>query len=147
AVRRPSLRRLVELLGYTPQAGVAATSKLAAIADGRVAVTLPAGTGFRSRGVSGNAPQVFELAQEDVIHPLTNQWKVAPFQRRPTVDAGNFVGDEGAGKKEGSNVNRVNRLLFEPSGFGLAEGELVVIEAKQPGQPEFTAQPSRVTAS
>src|SRR5215471_16479689 len=42
AQRRPSLRRLVELLGYFPAPGVAAKVVLAALADGRDQVTLPA---------------------------------------------------------------------------------------------------------
>ncbi len=147
AVRRPSLRRLVDVLGYTPRSGIAATAQVAAIAEGRLWTTLPTATGFRSRGFNGEPPQVFESATESLIHPLKNQWEVAPFQRRPTVDSSNFEGDAGAGKKEGSNVNRVNRLLFETRGFGLAADELTLIDARQPGESDFSAQVSRVTAS
>ncbi|MBI1356588.1 MAG: hypothetical protein GC160_19780 [Acidobacteria bacterium] len=147
AVRRPSLRRLVDVLGYTPASGVAATATVAAIAEGRLWTTLPPGTGFRSRGFDGQPPQVFETTAETAIHPLKNQWKVVPFQRRPTIDASNFEGDAGAEKKEGSNANRVNRLLFEPRGFGLAADELVLIDVHKPGDSDFAAQATRVTAS
>src|SRR5262249_53292242 len=43
---KPSLRRLVELLGFVPTPGVAGTVSLALIAEGRVQVVLPPGTGF-----------------------------------------------------------------------------------------------------
>ena len=148
AVRRKSLRRLVELLGYTPRGGIAATSVVAAIADGRVPVNLPAGTGFRSRGFDGEKPQVFETGIELQIHPLWNEWKVQPFRRRPTVDSTSFVGDtaeQGGGKDKSGNL--VNRLLFLPQGFGLAVDELVVIEARDPGESDFESQSSRVVAT
>src|SRR5262252_8908139 len=45
---RPSLRKLVALLGYVPRPAVGATVDLAVIAQGRQYVTLPKGTGFRS---------------------------------------------------------------------------------------------------
>ncbi len=150
AVRRPSLRRLVELIGYTPRGGIAATSVVAAIADGRVPVNLPAAAGFRSRGFDGEPPQVFETAAELQIHPLWNQWKVEPFRRWPTVDSTSFVGDdsdEGSKDKSGSGQNRVNLLLFLPRGFGLAVDELVVIEARDPGESDFESQASRVVGS
>jgi hypothetical protein len=40
---------------------------------------LPIGTAFRSGAFNGNPPQVFELDQEVIIHPLTNKWKVVPL--------------------------------------------------------------------
>jgi hypothetical protein len=150
AVRRPSLRRLVELLGYTPRGGIAATSAVAAIADGRVPVTLPPATGFRSRGFDGEPPQVFETAAALQIHPLWNQWNVEPFRRRPTVDSTLFVDDEsndGSKSKSGSGQNRVDQLLFLSQGFGLAVDELVVIEARDPGESDFESQTSRVVSS
>lgn len=149
AVRRPSLRRLVGILGYTPAAGIAGTATLAAIADGAVAVTVPKATGVRSRSFDGNTPQVFETNAETVINPLLNAWTVTPFRRHPTVDPSFFVGDTSAPEgdkksdKSGSGENRVNRLLFLPEGFGLAEAELVLIEAR-PGHA-FEEQVSRVT--
>lgn len=149
AVRRPSLRRLVGLLGHTPTAGTAGTATVAAIADGPVPVTVPVGTGVRSRSFDGNPPQVFETTAATVIHPLLNSWSAGPFRRRPTVDSSFFVGDTAAqegGKKDksGSGENRVNRLLFLPAGFGLAEGEPCLIEGR-PGVT-FAEQVSRVTS-
>lgn len=69
---RPSLRRLTALLGYLPRPAVAATVKLAALADGRLPVTLPAGTAFRS----SSPPQVFELDADTAIDPLTSRWNI-----------------------------------------------------------------------
>jgi len=137
AVRRPSLRRTVELLGYTPSVGVSAKALVAALADGAVAVTLPPATGFRSGAFNGEPPQVFETAAETTIHPLMNQWKVASFKRRPTVDVAPDVTDTGAPtneKKTGptSTAPNVHTLLFESAGFGLAAGELVLLDSRPP---------------
>lgn len=71
---RPSLRKLVNLLGYVPRPAVAASVRLAAIAEGRQPITLPAGTAFRSGAFAGNPPQVFELERATIIHPFNNQW-------------------------------------------------------------------------
>jgi uncharacterized phage protein gp47/JayE len=78
ANQRPSLRKLVALLGYLPTPAVAATAKLAAMASGRLLVTVPAGTAFRSGAFNGNSPQVFELGQDTTIDPTANSWNVAP---------------------------------------------------------------------
>jgi hypothetical protein len=148
AVRRPSLRRIVELLGSTPSVGAAAKALVAALADGAVAVTLPPATGFRSGAFNGEPPQVFETAAETTIHPLMNQWKVASFKRRPTVDVAPDVTDTGAPtnqKKAGpaSSAPNVHTLLFESAGFGLAAGELVLLDSRQavsadPVEPQAT---------
>jgi hypothetical protein len=144
AVRRPSLRRTVELLGYTPSVGVSAKALVAALADGAVAVTLPPATGFRSGAFNGEPPQVFETAAETIIHPLMNQWKVASFKRRPTVDVAPDVTDTGAPTSTAPNVHT---LLFESAGFGLAAGELVLLDSRSgvtnPVEPPATL----VTAS
>lgn len=73
---RPSLRRLLELLGYVPTPAVAASIELAVIADGKQPVELPIGTGFRSGSFDGNPPQVFELVAPHTIHPNLNRWPV-----------------------------------------------------------------------
>jgi hypothetical protein len=83
AVRRDSIRQLVALLGYRPRPAVGASVDLAAFADGRRVVRLPAGTAFRSEAFDGNPPQVFELTSEAIIHPLSNEWALQP--RRPTT--------------------------------------------------------------
>ena len=46
---KPSLRRLVELLGFIPTTGVAGSVSLALIAEGRVQIVLPPITGFQIR--------------------------------------------------------------------------------------------------
>lgn len=76
ARRRESLRRLVQLIGYLPRPAVAASVLLAALADGRLPVQLPAGLAFRSGAFDGEPPQVFELAAATAIHPLTNKWQM-----------------------------------------------------------------------
>ncbi len=138
AVRRTSLRRIVELLGYTPKSGVAGTASVAALADGAVAVTLPPATGFRSSGFGTEPPQIFEITEPYVIHPLKNQWKIESFKRRPTIDTTAAVNDTGAtktDKKAGSSSSgpNVSSLLFEPAGFGLVAAEPVLFESRQPG--------------
>lgn len=76
ARQRPALRKLTALLGYLPRPAVAATVQLAALAAGRKALSLPAGTAFRSGAFAGEPPQVFELENETLIHPFTNQWEI-----------------------------------------------------------------------
>lgn len=149
AVRRPSLRRLVGLLGHTPIAGMGGSATLAAIADGTVAIKVPFATGVRSGSFNGNPAQVFETAQDAFIHPLLNTFTVEPFRLRPTVDASFFVGDTSApdadkkSGKPGSGQNRVNRILFLPEGFGLVEAAPCLIEAR-PGEV-FDEQVTRMT--
>jgi predicted phage baseplate assembly protein len=77
ARRRPSLRRLVGLLGYLPQPAVAASVTLAALAQGRRSILVPQGLAFRSAAFDGQAPQVFELDAPTTIHPFFNQWPLA----------------------------------------------------------------------
>jgi hypothetical protein len=87
AQQRPSLRKLVALLGYLPTPAVAATAKLAAKASGRQVLTVPAGTAFRSGAFDGNPPQVFELGLGTVIDPVLNNWNVvAPHAGIVTMD-------------------------------------------------------------
>ena len=74
AVLRPSLRKLVGLIGYQARPALAAFVVLAAIADGNRSVVLPPGTGFRSDAFDGEPPQVFETEVEHVIHSLKNEW-------------------------------------------------------------------------
>jgi predicted phage baseplate assembly protein len=76
----PSLRRLVELIGYLPRPEIAASADLGVLVDGRVPVTLPGGTAFRSAAFAGNPPQVFETAADATVSPDANQWGVRPPQ-------------------------------------------------------------------
>ncbi len=103
---RPSVRRLVELLGYVPKPATAASVDLAVLADGRKPISLPAGTGFRSGAFGSEPPQVFELAGKTNVHPLVSKWQIeAP---RP------------------SNIGSTNPsfLLLENSSADLAEGDI-----------------------
>ena len=77
ASRRPSLRKLVDLLGYIPKPAVAAHVDLAVLAEGRQPLVLPAGTAFRSSAFNGEKPQVFELEKDITIHPFNNRWSIA----------------------------------------------------------------------
>lgn len=78
---RPSLRKLVNLLGYVPRPAVAASVSLTTLAEGRKPVVLPEELAFRSSAFDDEAPQVFELDAETTIHPLNNQWSLyAPQQ-------------------------------------------------------------------
>lgn len=115
ARRRESLRKLVDLLGYRPSPAVAATVELALEAEGKLPVTLPTGTAFRSGEVDGGPPQIFELDQDVTIHPLRNRWDVAA--PRPTTLAG-------AGVTAGSNAV----VLFDPRRSGKVEvGDLLYL--------------------
>ena len=78
AVRRPSLRKLIGLLGYIPRPAVGSSVYLTAIAEGRQRITLPSGTAFRSGAFEGNPPQVYELKNWAFIHPFFNKWNVVP---------------------------------------------------------------------
>ncbi len=76
ARRRPSLRKLVELLGYIPAPAAAAFVKPALLGEGRKPVTVPAGTAFRSGAFDNEPPQVFETVDKTVIHPLADKWEL-----------------------------------------------------------------------
>lgn len=109
ARRRESLRRLVQLIGYLPRPAVAASVTLAALADGRLPVNLPAGLAFRSGAFAGEPPQVFELTAPTTIHPLTNKWRIPG--PRPAV----------------LGVTNPAYLLLETGSAGVAEGDAVLI--------------------
>ena len=117
ARRRDSLRKLVELLGYVPTPAVGATVELALEADGRRALSLPAGTAFRSGAVDGGPPQVFELDAETLIHPARNRWGVAAPQPTTLADAGVLA--------SGSAVF----LLARRTAGAVDEGDLVLVQA------------------
>ncbi|HMT11952.1 MAG TPA: hypothetical protein PKA39_10065, partial [Ignavibacteria bacterium] len=77
AFLKPDLRKLVDLLGYIPMPAIGSVVELAALADGRIPVTLPKGTAFRSGAFNGNPPQVFETEDAITIHPFTNSFGIA----------------------------------------------------------------------
>jgi hypothetical protein len=55
-VRRPSLRRIVGMLGYVPSPGSAGSAAVAAIAEGKTGLTVPKGTAIRSSAFTGPLP-------------------------------------------------------------------------------------------
>jgi predicted phage baseplate assembly protein len=87
AVLPPSVRKLVELVGYRPRPAVGARVDLAVKLDGRQPLLLPAGLAFRSAAFGAEPPQVFELEADTKAHPLLNGWQLAPV-RPPTIPAG-----------------------------------------------------------
>ena len=110
ARRRDSLRRLVDPLGYIPRPAVAALVELAAFAEGRKAVVLPTGTAFRSGAFDGNPPQIFELTTPETIHPLLNEWALAPV-RPNSLPAGSTTS-----------------LLCRPGTVTVKEDDIVVVK-------------------
>jgi predicted phage baseplate assembly protein len=86
AVLRPSVRKLVELIGYQPRPALGASVILATIADGNKLVKLPPRTGFRSGPFDGEPSQVFETEVEHTIHPLKNQWRLGPVREKTVGD-------------------------------------------------------------
>jgi hypothetical protein len=92
--RRPqSLRKLVALIGYVPRPAVAATVNLAALAEGRQPVAVPAGTAFRSGAFDGEPPQVFELESPAAIHASFNQWTLPAPRAALFAEAGAAVSE------------------------------------------------------
>ena len=73
-------RQLVALLGYKPRPAVAASALLAAQADGKALLKLPAGTAFRSSAFEGNPPQVFETSADTTLEPRINSLPLAPVR-------------------------------------------------------------------
>jgi hypothetical protein len=124
ARRRPSLRRIVDLLGYVASPGVAGSATLAALADGRTLTRLPPGTAFRSDGFGDNAPQTFELRSRTTIHPFKNEWQIGPLRRgtlpQPTPSMG--PGQRGEGAAHGTF------WVFETAGFNLTKDRFAVFE-------------------
>jgi hypothetical protein len=143
------LRRLVALLGYAPAGGIAGRADVAVLAKGRVAVEVPAGTAFRSRGFADQSPQVFESELPTTAHPLKNAWRVDPFSRHPTVDVEPAAGDTGSKltKGGGGSDPAIRQLLFRPAGLGLAVDTLMLIESRDSTAADAPApQVTRVTS-
>ncbi len=106
---RPSLRRLVSLLGYVPRPAVAASVRLALLAEGHRALVIPVGTAFRSAAFGSEPPQVFEVDVAASIHPAANAWNVAAPARALL-----------------SGPQQV--LLFETSKVSVREGERLLVD-------------------
>lgn len=124
AQRRPSLRRLVQLLGYVPAPGIAGQIVLAAIADGRSNVTLPVGTGFRSDAFADQPPQVFEITQATVINPFKNEWTIGPVPgaKLPQATPTELASGQGPQFPQFKSF-----FAFDTAGFGLSAGQILTI--------------------
>lgn len=109
ARRRPSVRKLTDLLGYVPRPAVGAEVDLGIIAEGRKPIALPAGTGFRSGAFDNEKPQVFETGSATSVHPLTSKWTLQPI--RP----------------DRLGVNSPESLLVTVDSANLSKGDLVLV--------------------
>jgi predicted phage baseplate assembly protein len=108
AVLPPSVRKLVEHVGYRPRPAVGARVDLAVKIDGRQPLLLPAGLAFRSAAFGAEPPQVFELDADTKAHPLLNGWQLA--QLRPsTIPAGTAT------------------LLLSPANARVSEGDQLLV--------------------
>ena len=105
---RPSIRKLVDLLGYIPRPASAATARLALLADGRQPVAMPPGTAFRSGAFGNEPPQVFEIDGPHIIHPFYNEWDLEPVT--PTSLSG-----------------LAPHVLFEPANIAAKKGDGIVV--------------------
>lgn len=84
----PSVRGLVDVLGYRPRPAVAAEVPLAVGLSGNRRVDLPAGTAFRSQAFGDEPPQVFELLVDSALHPWNSKWAVAAPRPTTVADPG-----------------------------------------------------------
>lgn len=107
ASRDASLRRLTELIGYTPKPPLAASATLALFAEPGQPLDVPAGTAFRSDAFDGEAPQIFETDADAQIDASLNEWTLAPI-RPDTYGSG--------------------PLLLDPRTAGVSEGQLVLLQ-------------------
>jgi hypothetical protein len=111
---RPSVRKLVGLLGYVPRPAIAARVDLAILAEGRLRITLPAGTQFRSGAFPGGPPQIFELAADSRVHPFLSRWTLE--RRRGTrLTQSPFHASQ-------------LTLLLDPTSVRLKAGQIVLVE-------------------
>jgi predicted phage baseplate assembly protein len=122
ARRDPDVRRLVELLGYRPRPAVAATALMAVWAEGRRPVSVPTGTAFRSAAFGDEAPQVFEVTADAVVHPLLNGWALAPPVPETLGDA---LGTGGTG----ADVS-LDQILIDPAGPQPVAGAPLLVRAR-----------------
>jgi predicted phage baseplate assembly protein len=137
ARRRPSLRKLVALLGYIPRPAVAASVTLAVLAEGRQPIVLPAGLAFRSSAFDDEAPQVFELDAAATIHPLNNQWAL----EAPTPDTLGSGSDSDSDSDSTTTTQTFSQLLLITD-TALKKDDLVLVQV---GDSDSQTQVSTVT--
>lgn len=146
---RPHLRQLVALLVYRPRPAVGSVVDLAAFADGRLPVQLPAGTAFRSGAFDGNPPQVFELDSALQIHPLTNRWQILP-PHEGTITAPNpqhlLISPKGE-LKEGDKLLLIDQRTLQNQGVTLQTVEKYTGSDRQQYTRIGLTEQSRLAAS
>jgi len=120
AALRPSLRRLVGMLGYVPAPGIAGSATVAGIAEGRTLVNVPARAGFRSGPVGTQPPQVFESDQGADVHALANSWQIGPVPVS-TAPSGDLF-----------------ELIFETKNFGLGKDDFLLLTHPNLGSAQVT---------
>jgi len=115
AALRPSVRKLVGLLGYIPRPAIGARADLAILADGRLPVLLREGTQFRSGAFPGGTPQTFELTADARVHPFLNRWALE--RRRNTRINAAALG-----------TTEQPTLLLDSKSTRLKQGQVVLVE-------------------
>lgn len=118
ALRRPSLRRLVELIGYLPRPALGSSVVLSAIGEGPQPSVLPAGSGFRSQAFDDEPPQIFESETEICLAPRQNEWTLAPV--RETVPGPRLYLDPPT-----AGLTKDQLVLFRPATGSPSAGRLV----------------------
>ncbi len=78
ATQMLAARRLTGLIGYLPRPATAARVLMALSLEGRLPVTIPAGTAFRSSAFEDEKPQVFVTTTDTTVHPLRDQFTLKP---------------------------------------------------------------------
>jgi hypothetical protein len=81
-VRLSAIRKLTGLIGYLPRPAVAAVVDLALSLDGRLPITIPEETAFRSASFTSSTgkekPQVFTALEAATLHPLRARFTLVP---------------------------------------------------------------------
>ncbi|HEY4187766.1 MAG TPA: hypothetical protein VGP07_22010 [Polyangia bacterium] len=141
----PSLRRLVALIGARPRPAVAGAVSLAALAEGRTAVTIPARTAFRSGAFGTQPPQVFELTVDTPIHPLKNQWQLGPIRKGTLPEITPSVAADPAGTAT-SPAGQARFVVFRPDDFGLARDRIVLFQIANQPPPGLVSRVKNTTS-
>lgn len=85
AARVSAVRKLTGLIGYIPRPAVAARVDLALSLEGRLPVSVPAGTAFRSASFTGPSgeekPQVFTALESASFYPLRARFTLLPLPK------------------------------------------------------------------
>jgi hypothetical protein len=143
-----SVNRLIQLLGYRPRPGIAASGALAALLNTTKPVTLPQGFQVQSKPGPGQQPQIFELGTATVLQ------KPDLISARPVPSTAPLLSPDGktvwlAGKIGG--IKPGERLLLV-NGDAVAGGAITVsawatVQSAQPQNDPYGDQVTAVTFS